>query len=135
VVLNVRRVELTFTNSFEDKTYESVIPGLLEIKIRRRLDTRGDPLDKTAALDPFSNTIEYARNLIYKVWNEDGDLKWDLSGRQANLRFIDLDSQDYQRGMMLIQYGDGSGHFNRKQLELIKILKLPTLNNSLKSPE
>jgi len=30
---------------------------------------------------------------------------------------------------MLIQYGNGSGHFNGKQIELIKNLKLPILRS------
>ena len=105
------------------------IPGVLEIKVQRQLDAHGEPLMPTAALDYFSNTLEYARNLTYKAWGTDGRLRWDYSGRQANYRGIDLDSRDYQERKMLIQFADGSGFFNDKQLELIKSLKLPTLRN------
>jgi hypothetical protein len=83
----------------------------------------------TAALDYFSNTLEYARNSTYKAWGPDGSLRWDYSGRQANYRRIDLDSRDYEERKMLIQFADGSGFFNDKQQELIKSLKLPTLRN------
>jgi hypothetical protein len=102
---------------------------VLEIKIRRQLDDKGEPQLETAAVDYFSNRLEYARNLIYKVWEPEGGLRWNYSGRQANFRTIDLDARDYQERQMLIQFGDGSGFFNKKQLELIKSLKLPMLPN------
>ena len=123
--LNVKRVEISFHGAPDDNYYAAEIPGVVQIRMLRQLDSRGEPLVLTAAMDQFSNTIEYGRNEIYKVWNEDGSLRWDLSGRQANFRFIDLDSRDYQNGTMLVQYGDGSGYFNHKQLELIQSLKLP----------
>ena len=129
MLLNVKRTELSFGKLPKDQTYEVKIPGVLEIKIQRQLDAKGKPLMPTAALDYFSNTLEYARNLTYKAWGTDGRLRWDYSGRQANYRGIDLDSRDYQERKMLIQFADGSGFFNDKQLELIKSLKLPTLRN------
>jgi Flp pilus assembly protein TadD len=128
-LLNVKRTEISFGKLPKDQTYEVKIPGVLEIKIQRQLDAKGEPLMSTAALDYFSNTLEYARNLTYKAWGPDGRLRWDYSGRQANYRGIDLDSRDYHERKMLIQFADGSGFFNDKQLELIKGLKLPTLRN------
>jgi len=127
--LNVTRTELSFVSSPKRKMYEVTIPRLLQIKIQRQLDTNSKPLIATAALDYFSNTLEYARNELYKAWNADGSLKWDYSGRQANYRTIDADFRDYQERRMLIQFGDGSGYFNTNQLELIKSLRLPTLSN------
>lgn len=67
--------------------------------------------------------------MTYKVWDEDGSLRWDYSNRQANFRTVDVDSRAYWEGKMLIQYVDGSGYFNKEQLELIKSLNLPTLRN------
>ncbi len=125
--LNVKRAEISVINSEEEESYEVKIPAVLQIKIRRQLDGKGAPLFPTAALDYFSDTIEYARNLIYKAWDEGGSLRWDYSGRQANFRMIDLDSGEYKNRRMLIQFADFSGFFNKKQLELIKNLKLPTL--------
>ncbi len=127
--LNVKRAEISLVDSQEEKTYEVQIPGVLQIKIRRQLDSQGEALLRTAALDYFSNTIEYAQNLTYKVWNPDGSIRWNFSGRQANFRTVDLDSRDYRDQTMLIQYSDGSGFFNPRQLELIKNLKLPTLRS------
>jgi hypothetical protein len=127
ILLNVERSEISYRRSQDGKSYEVEVPGVLHLKIRRQLDRKGRPLYRTAALDDFSNTLEYARNLTYKVWNKDGSLQWDFSGRQANFRRIDLDCEDYKSGKMLKQFADGSGHFNRKQSDLIKELGLPTL--------
>jgi tetratricopeptide (TPR) repeat protein len=128
IFLNVKRVPLSLVSE-KEVTYAVKIPGVLELTIRRQLDSMGQPLMRTAALDFFSNTIEYAQNLIYKVWNGDGSLRWDFSGRQANFRKVDLDSDDYRRLKMLITYQDGSGYFNKKQLELINSMGLPTLHS------
>ncbi|PYT35222.1 MAG: hypothetical protein DMG58_02620 [Acidobacteria bacterium] len=125
IILNVERAPISFVTSGQDNVYEVRIPKLLEIKIRRELNNEGEPLFPTAALDQFSNRIEYARNLTYKFWDQNGALKWDYSGRQANFRTIDLDSRAYTSQTMLIQFADGSGSFNKKQLELIKSEKLP----------
>lgn len=127
VFLDVKRVPLAFVRP-DAKTYEVSVPGVFAIKIRRELDAKGEPMLQTAALDHFSNRIEYARNLVYKVWGPDGDLRWDYSGRQANYRTIEVDVRDYRERTMLSQFADGSGFFNKKQLELIKRLALPTLS-------
>jgi hypothetical protein len=125
IILNMARAPISVVTSSQDQVYEVRIPKLLQIRIRRELSPQGEPLLLTAALDQFSNTIEYARNLTYKFWDPNGALKWDYSGRQANFRTIDLDSRAYTSQSMLIQFTDGSGGFNKKQLELIKSQKLP----------
>ena len=124
---SVQRTELTLHHSPEEKTYDVRIPQVLEIKIQRQWDSRGHPVLQTAAIDYFSNVLEYARNLTYKLWDADGALRWDYSKRQANYRTVDLDSSAYWEGKMLIQYVDDSGFFNQEQLDLIKSQKLPTL--------
>jgi tetratricopeptide (TPR) repeat protein len=125
IILTAERTPISFVASREGDSYEVRIPKVLEMRIRRELDRRGKPLFPAAALDQFSNTIEYARNLIYKLWDKNGTMKWDFSGRQANFRKIDLDSRAYIDQTMLIQFADGSGTFNRNQLELIKSQNLP----------
>ena len=97
ILLNVERVPISFVVSRHDNVYEVRIPKLLEIRMRRELNAQGKPLFATAALDQFSNTIEYGRNLAYKLWDRNGALKWDYSGRQANFRTIDLDSARLHR--------------------------------------
>jgi len=129
VFLSVQRTAISWVESEEGRTYEASVPGAVKLRIRRLLDNKGKPLLQTGALDRFSNTIEYARNLTYKIWDDGGQLKWDFSGRQANFRTIDLDAGDYRARTMLIQFSDGSGYFNDQQMELIQRLKLPTLRN------
>jgi hypothetical protein len=124
--LDVKRVPLALARP-DANTYEVHVSGVFDIKIRRDLDDRGKPQLETAALDSFSNRLEYARNLLYKVWDAEGALGWDYSGRQANFRTIDLDARDYRERTMLAQFTDGAGFFNAKQLDLIKNQKLPTL--------
>jgi Flp pilus assembly protein TadD len=126
IFLNVKRVPIVFSNP-EAAVYLANVPRLLDIRIRRRLDAQGKPLMATAALDYFSNHIEYAQNLVYKVWDQGGTLEWDYSGRQANYRDFDIDSAAYLNRTMLIQFADFTGFFNRQQWELIKAQKLPLL--------
>ncbi len=126
--LDMRRVPVSFERAPNGKVFVVEVPGAVEMKIERQLNAGGEPLLRTAALDYFSNTLEYARNLIYKLTDAQAGMKWDYSGRQANYRTIDLDSRDYQDSTMLIQFEDGSGYFTAKQLDLIRSLKLPTLS-------
>jgi len=129
----VRRKQILFATRSDAKTYEVAIPGTLEIRIRRQMDGQNRPLFQTAAVDYFSNTIEYAENLVYKMFDEELELRWDFSGRQANFRDFDVQSQLYKQGMMLVQYSDGSGSFNKSQRELIQALGLPLLNRGMKT--
>jgi hypothetical protein len=123
----IRRVPIKFQKNGPILEFES--SGLLRVKVRMHLDAEGNPLMRTAALDYFSNVLAYADNLIY--WFRDANLgseaTWDFSGRQSNYRRIDVSSDDYKQGKMLIQWGDKSGSFNAKHLELIHGQKLPLL--------
>jgi tetratricopeptide (TPR) repeat protein len=125
--LDMRLTKVSFERLHEGNVYVVEVPDAIQMKIERQLDSSGRPLLPTAALDYFSNTLEYGRNLIYKVSEAQAGLKWDYSGRQANYRTIDLDSREYKDATMLIQYEDGSGYFTEKQLELIRAQKLPRL--------
>jgi hypothetical protein len=124
---NVERRSISYSRSPDGRTYDVRVPGVLHLRIRRQMDSSGQPSSRTAALDDFSNVIEYAQNLIFRIWDQDGRLRLDYSGRQADFRFIDLDYQEYKAGKILKQFSDSSGYFNRKELTLIKDLKLPTL--------
>jgi Flp pilus assembly protein TadD len=135
VFLLVKRAALSFVDSPQEGTYEAEIPDILHTKIRRRLDAGGHPLLRTAALDSYSNIIEYTRNLIDRVSDEEAGLKWDYSGHQANFRSFDLDDHDYKLGNMLAQFADGTGFFNKRQLDLIRELKLPMLTSYPNQPK
>lgn len=124
---SVRRVPISFHR--DGLVLEAASPDLFRIRVRLRLDSKGNPLMHTAALDYFSNVLAYAENLTY--WFRDPSLgpeaNWDFSGRQANYRSIDVSSSHYRQGQMLIQWGDKSGSFNDRQLELIRRQNLPLL--------
>ena len=122
VFSSVQRVELTL--HFANELYVATIPGVLQMKIRRTF------LFRTAAQDYFANSIEYARNLLYRMNDPQNGLKWEYSGRQANFRTYELDASDYTSGKMLIQFADGSGRFNEKQLAVIKALNLRVRNSA-----
>jgi Flp pilus assembly protein TadD len=128
IFLNVKRVPIAFSTP-EAAVYAVRVPRLLDIRVRRRLDAQGNPLMTTAALDYFSNQIEYAQNLVYKLRDPEGNLQWDYSGRQANYRQFDLDSAAYLNRTMLIQFADFTGSFNSRQWDLIKSQKLPILRS------
>jgi tetratricopeptide (TPR) repeat protein len=132
LALDTRLGKVTFQRSGE--VFDVEVPGVVQIKVERQLKRDGEPLLRTAALDYFSNVLEYARNMIYKVSDAQTGLKWDYSGRQANYRTIDLGSRDYQGAAMLIQFEDGSGYFTDKQLELIRSLNLPMLPSYPRPP-
>jgi len=125
VFLTVNRAKVIYEVSDQGRLFAVNVPGAVEMKIRRQLNSEGKPLLETAAVDRFSNVIEYAQNLTYKMWDKDGKLALDYSGRQANFRMFDLDAQDFLDLKMLLQYANGIGRFNQKQLELIDSLKLP----------
>ena len=130
---NVARGPISFVVR-NRREYEIRIPQRLEMRIERRLDAASRPELRTAAVDPFSNVLEYARNLTYRFWDQTGNLQWDFSGRQANMRFIDLDAHDYAGSTLLYQFQDGAGSFNEQQRGLIDKLKLPILPELAAAP-
>jgi hypothetical protein len=83
------------------------------------------PFPLMAATDHFSNVLQYAQNLRYWMHDKEANLDFDYSRRQANYRVVDLDASQYRSRSMLIQYPEGQGWFNEKQLQLIKAQKLP----------
>ena len=127
--LHVNRAPIGMAYSPQNHSYNVEIPGRLHMMVRRQLDSFGNPLLLTAAVDFYSNTIEYAQNLTYIVWDDLGHIRSDYSGRQANIRTIDLSSANYRDGRMLVQFADGAGFFNEKQLNIIRTFNLPMLHS------
>lgn len=118
--VKIKRVPISFQR--QGVVLDAGSPGLFRLKVE--LPPVNAPI---AALDYFSNTIEYAKNLLY--WFKDPELglaaKWDYSGNQANYRVISISSEDYHQKRMLIQWADESGGFNAPQLRLIREMHLP----------
>jgi Protein of unknown function (DUF1326) len=105
--------------------YQVSIPGTLQMTVDRNWGLPQPPMPKFAAVDYFSNTLQYGQNLRYVMHDDGAQLNFDYSRRQANYRDVDLDGQQYLAKKMLIQYQDGSGWFNPEQQRLIRELNLP----------
>ena|GEM_PF-1066857 len=123
----VRRVDLSYSVSPDRTLYTIDASPLLKIKARLRTDKRGRPSQRTAAFDPWSNTISYMDNIEYRLNDPEAGKSWDYSGRQANFRDFVTTGQMYRRGEMISQYPESNGFFNARQLEIIRKQKLPML--------
>jgi hypothetical protein len=100
------------------------IPGLLCMEVDRNWGQESPPFYWVAAVDHFSNALQYAQNIRYEIHDRAADIDFNYSHRQANYRDVDLTDQDYAKKRMLIQYLDGSGQFNEAQFKLIRELRL-----------
>ena len=109
------------------KIYTIEMPGVLRIKAKMLTDRRGRPAMETAAFDPFSNVIQYMKNIEYRFSDQAAGKEWDYSGKQANYRSFTTSQEMYKRGEMLAQYPETNGFFNARQLQLIKKQRLPML--------
>lgn len=120
----VRTVPLT-AQIASDHLFHVFIPDILEIVVDRNWGLEDPPFPMAAATDYFSNTLQYAQNIRYRIHDDDGRLNFDYSRRQANYRVVDLDASQYRSKSMLIQYLDSKGGFNAQQLRLIEEQQLP----------
>jgi hypothetical protein len=107
-----------------DRLFRISIPGTLRMEVDRNWGQQSPPFPWVAAIDHFSNALQYVQNVRYEIHDRDANMDFDYSHRQANYRRIDISNEDYANKRMLIQYMDGSGSFNEAQLRLIRELKL-----------
>jgi hypothetical protein len=103
-----------------DRLFHVSIPDIVEIVVDRNWGQQSLPFPMVAATDHFSNTVQYAQNLRYRMSDSEAHLTFDYSRRQANYRVVDLDSSQYHSQSMLIQFFDGKGDFNEAQMRLIR---------------
>ncbi len=111
--------------------FKVIIPGALEMIVDRNWGQSAPPMPFVAAPDSFSNLLQYAQNIEYRMHDAAAGLDFDYSHRQANYRKIDLTDQQYRSRLMLIQFGNGKGGFTPGQMQLIKAqhLTLPELDS------
>lgn len=109
--------------------FRIIIPGILDMAVDRNWGQAHPPFRPVAALDLFSNAVEYAQNIRYVIHDQGAKLNFDYSRRQANYRTVDLEASQYRSRSMLIQFSDGTGTFNGDQLRMIheQSLDLPDL--------
>jgi hypothetical protein len=104
--------------------FRVVIAGALEMTVDRNWGQAAPPMPMVAAQDYFSNALQYAQNIRYRMSDTEAGLDFDYSRRQANYREIDLNVQQYRSKSMLIQFGNGNGGFSPEQIRLIRTLHL-----------
>jgi hypothetical protein len=107
-----------------DHIFRISIPSLLRIEVDRNWGQQSPPFPWVAAVDHFSNALQYAQNIRYEIHDPAANIDFNYSHRQANYRNVDLTDQDYAKKRMLIQYLDGSGQFNEAQVQLMRELGL-----------
>jgi len=117
-------------NVTENHLFQIRIPEILEMIVDRNWGQPAPPLPEVATPDHFSNLIQYAQNLRYRFHDEEDGLDFDYSHRQANYRKVDLSDEQYRSKSMLIQFEDGTGWFNDRQMEIIRAqhLQIPQLD-------
>lgn len=120
---HIRTVHIV-ASELDGRIFRISIPGVLRMEVDRNWGHDSAPFPWTAAVDHFSNALQYVQNLRYEIHDRDAGMDFDYSHRQANYRDVDLTEQDYARGKMLIQYMDENGKFNQTQLRLIRELGL-----------
>ena len=65
-------------------------------------------------MDLWGNKIAYVDNVLFK-YHDPGVGKWDLSGRQANVKEFHTTKETYANKKLLMQHGDMSGTWTAEQ--------------------
>lgn len=102
--------------------YSVIVPKILRMDVD--LAPGSMPMEPLPALDSWSNTVTYARNITARIDDPQAKLKWDYSGLQANYRSFEIASEFLEKGLMLAMYRDDSGRFNEMHRSLIRELHL-----------
>jgi hypothetical protein len=81
----VKRVPMTYTVSADRRSYDCVIPGILELKTRAIVNPgHTTPVVSTGIMDAFGDRFVHAEPIAHKYEDKALGYKWDLTGRQAN---------------------------------------------------
>ena len=113
-------VPIEFHESPDKTQYTLAIPGILEEKVALQRGKDGKPLHTVPAMDQWGNSIHYADNVVFKYHDKEVGKSWDLSGRQANVKYFHTTKEMYDNKELLMQHGDMSGTWNPKQKEIIQ---------------
>lgn len=115
-----RSVPIDFKESTDKTTYTLSIPGVLEEKAILKRDANGKPVNTVPAVDQWGNTIHYAEAAVFKYDDKQTGQKWDLSGRQSNLKFFHTTRKMYDNKELLAQHTGSSGDWTQEQRAIIK---------------
>jgi hypothetical protein len=114
--MNARRVDLSAVAA--GSVYSVRVPSIIQMDVD--LAPGSMAMEPLPALDSWSNTVTYARNITARIDDPQAGLKWDYSGLQANYRTFEITSGLIEKGLMLAMFRDDSGRFNSTQRSLIR---------------
>jgi hypothetical protein len=114
-----RMMPIQFKESADKTTYEVNIPGILEEKAVLKRDANGKPVNTVPAVDQWGNTIHYADATVFKYDDKESGQKWDLSGRQSNLKFFHTTKKMYDNHELLAQHAGTDGKWTDEQQAMI----------------
>jgi hypothetical protein len=114
-----RVVPIAFHESADKTEYTVSIPGILEEKAVLKRNPSGKPANTVPAMDQWGNTIHYAENVVFKYHDKEAGHEWDLSGKQANVKYFHTSKKMYDEKQLLAQHGDMSGGWNADQKKMI----------------
>ncbi len=100
-----------------------IIPGVLEVESEAPLDSEGRLSALVPGMDVWSNWLTFGRTGVYRYHDASLGESWDHSGRQSNHKRFRASKADYENRRMLIQHGDGSGHWTAGQELILACLK------------
>lgn len=114
--MRAKKVELSARAA--GSIYQVRAPSFLELQVD--LAPGPIPMEPLPALDSWSNTVTYARNITARIDDAKAGLHWDYSGLQANYRTFEMSSELVQKGLMLAMFRDDTGRFNPAHRSLIE---------------
>ena len=129
--MKAKRVDLSAGAA--GSVYSVRVPSIIQMDVD--LAPGAMPMEPLPALDSWSNTVTYARNITARIDDPDAGLKWDYSGLQANYRTFEITSALVEKGLMLAMFRDDAGRFNAMQRSLIQEqhLEVPLSGEEFKS--
>jgi TonB family protein len=100
-----------------------IIPGILEVESEAPPEAEGRLAGLVPGMDVWTNWIAYGKTGVYRYREAELGASWDHSDRQSNHKKFRVSKADYENRRMLIQHGDGSGHWTRGQEPILACLR------------
>lgn len=101
----------------------AIIPGVLEMESEAPLGLDGRLRDLIPGMDVWSNWLTYGKTKVYRYRDQTLGESWDHSFRQSNHKRFRVSKSDYENRRMLIQHGDGTGHWTEGQKRVLACLR------------
>jgi hypothetical protein len=113
-------VPIRFHESADQTEYSVEIPAILEEKTLLQRNRSGQPHFSMPAMDLWSNVVHNADNVRFVYHDSALGKSWDHSGNYANIKYFGVTKKMYVEQKMLDQFGDNSGNWTPKQLQILR---------------